>query len=225
MPVRVTLIEDNLTLARGIENALRDQGYGVDHLDDGRSGDEFLRTAGCDVAVIDVNLPGLSGIDIIRALRARGDTTPVLILTAMGKTSDRVAGLDAGADDFLVKPFEMAELFARLRALTRRRPQLAPARETVGDLIFDREQRMLYQMGRQIDLPRRELALFEFLLAQKGRLVEKDRIADSLYGTGAEVDANAVELLISRLRRKLENTSVNIRTARGLGYMLDDGIA
>lgn len=223
--MRVTLIEDNLTLARGIENALRDQGYAVDHLDDGRSGDEFLRTAGCDVAVIDINLPGLSGIEIIRALRARGDTMPVLILTAMGKTSDRVAGLDAGADDYLVKPFEMAELFARLRALTRRRPQLAPTRETVGDLVFDREQRMLYKMGNQIDLPRRELALFEFLLAQKGRLIEKDRIADRLYGTGADIDANAVELLISRLRRKLEGSSVSIRTARGLGYMLDDGAA
>jgi two-component system, OmpR family, response regulator len=223
--VRVTLIEDNLTLARGIENALRDQGYAVDHLDDGRAGDEFLRTAGCDVAVIDVNLPAMSGIEIIRALRARGDAMPVLILTAMGKTSDRVAGLDAGADDYLVKPFEMVELFARLRALTRRRPQFAPLREAVGDLLFDRELRILFQDDRQIDLPRRELALFEFLLEQKGRLIEKDRIANRLYGTGAEVDANAVELLISRLRRKLEGTSVHIRTARGLGYMLDDGAA
>ena len=106
--LRVTLIEDNLSLARGIENALRDQGYAVDHLDDGRAGDEFLRTAGCDVAIIDVNLPNMTGIEIIRALRTRGDATPVLILTAMGKTSDRVAGLDAGADDYLVKPFEMA---------------------------------------------------------------------------------------------------------------------
>jgi two-component system, OmpR family, response regulator len=219
------LIEDNLTLARGIENALRDQGYAVDHLDDGRAGDEFLRTAGCDVAVIDVNLPAMSGIEIIRALRARGDAMPVLILTAMGKTSDRVAGLDAGADDYLVKPFEMVELFARLRALTRRRPQFAPSREAVGDLLFDRELRILFQDDRQIDLPRRELALFEFLLEQKGRLIEKDRIANRLYGTGAEVDANAVELLISRLRRKLEGTSVHIRTARGLGYMLDDGAA
>jgi two-component system, OmpR family, response regulator len=223
--VRVTLIEDNLTLARGIENALRDQGYAVDHLDHGPSGDEFLRTAGCDVAIIDINLPGMSGIEIVRALRLRGDTMPVLILTAMGKTSDRVAGLDAGADDYLVKPFEMAELFARLRALTRRMPQIAPVREVVGDLVFDREQRMLYQDGRQIDLPRRELSLFEFLLAQKGRLIEKGRIADRLYGTGTEVDANAVELAISRLRRKLEGTGVNIRTARGLGYMLDDGTA
>jgi two-component system, OmpR family, response regulator len=220
--LRITLIEDNQSLARGIVNALRDQGYAVDHLEDGLAGDEFLRTGGGDVAIIDVNLPHMTGIEIIRALRARGDAMPVLMLTAMGKTSDRVAGLDAGADDYLVKPFEMAELFARLRALIRRQPKFAPVREMVGDLVFDREQRQLFQDGRAIDLPRRELALFEVLLAQKGRLIEKDRIADALYGTGAEVEPNAVELLISRLRRKLEPTSVHIRTARGLGYMLDD---
>jgi two-component system, OmpR family, response regulator len=223
--LRVTLIEDNLSLARGIQNALRDQGYAVDHLEDGRAGDEFLRTAGGDVAIIDVNLPNKSGIEIIRALRARGDAMPVLMLTAMGKTSDRVAGLDAGADDYLVKPFDMAELFARLRALVRRQPQFSPARETVGDLIFDREQRQLYHGTRPIELPRRELALFELLLAQKGRLIDKDRIADTLYGTGTDVEPNAVELLISRLRRKLDGSTVNIRTARGLGYMLDDGSA
>ncbi len=221
--MRITLIEDNQSLARGIVNALRDQGYAVDHLEDGRAGDEFLRTGGGDVAIIDVNLPHMTGIEIIRALRARGDAMPVLMLTAMGKTSDRVAGLDAGADDYLVKPFEMAELFARLRALIREQPQFAPALEMVGDLVFDREQRQLFQDGRVIDLPRRELSLFEVLLAQKGRLIEKDRIADALYGTGAEVEPNAVELLISRLRRKLDTTSVHIRTARGLGYMLDDG--
>lgn len=223
--MRITLIEDNLSLARGIANALRDQGYAVDHLEDGRAGDEFLRTAGGDVAIIDVNLPYMSGIEIIRALRARGDAMPVLMLTAMGKTSDRVTGLDAGADDYLVKPFEMAELFARLRALTRRPPQFAPSREALGDLVFDREQRQLFHGPRPIELPRRELALFEVLLAQKGRLIEKDRIADAIYGTGAEVEANAVELLVSRLRRKLEATGVTIRTARGLGYMLDDGAA
>ena len=223
--MRITLIEDNLSLARGIENALRDQGHAVDHLDDGRAGDEFLRTAGADVAIVDFNLPGMSGIEIIRALRARGDAMPVLMLTAMGKTSDRVAGLDAGADDYLVKPFEMAELFARLRALVRRQPTFTPAHEVVGDLIFDREQRQLIHGAEHIELPRRELALFEVLLAQKGRLIEKDRIADALYGTGTEVEPNAIELLISRLRRKLEPTRVNIRTARGLGYMLDDGTA
>ncbi|MDZ4135833.1 MAG: response regulator transcription factor, partial [Paracoccaceae bacterium] len=220
---RIALIEDNESLAKGILNALRDQGHAVDWLADGRGGDDFLRTAGADVAIIDVNLPGMSGLDILRGLRARGDAMPVLILTAMGKTSDRVAGLDAGADDYLVKPFEMAELIARLRALARRRPELRSQTEPVGALTYDRVQRQISGPAGPVDLPRRELALFELLLEHRGRIIDKDRIAATLYGTGSEVEPNAVELLISRLRRKLDGSGVQIRTARGLGYMLDDG--
>lgn len=219
--MHVILVEDNLNLAQGIENVLRDQGHAVDHLDDGLAADVFLSGSGADVAVIDVNLPGLSGIEIIRRLRGRGDTLPVLILTARGKTSERVEGLDAGADDYLVKPFEMEELVARLRALARRLPQVAPAQEVLGQLVYDREHRVVHRFGQPLDLPRRELALFEFLLAHRGRLVAKDRIADALYGTGAPVEGNAVELLVSRLRRKLDGSGARIHTARGLGYMLD----
>ncbi|WP_186389226.1 response regulator transcription factor [Stappia sp. TSB10P1A] len=224
--MRVILIEDNLDLAKGITNALKDQGHAVDHIDDGLDADAFLSTLArqtTDVAIIDLNLPRLSGIDIIRRLRARGDTTPVLILTARGKTSERVQGLDAGADDYLVKPFDMEELIARLRALSRRRPQVAPAQEVIGQLVYDRQKRIVSLIGQSLDLPRRELALFELLLDKRGRLIEKDRIADALYGTGAPVDPNAVELLVSRLRRKIDGSGVVIRTARGLGYMLDEG--
>lgn len=220
--MRVILVEDNPSLAEAIENALRDQGHAVDHLDDGDLADTFLKSERADVVILDVNLPGLSGLEILRNLRARGDATPILLLTAKGKTSDRVAGLDAGADDYLVKPFEMAELFARLRALARRAPDVAPRRTVIGRLIYDRDQRAVFLEDRNLDLPRRELMLFEVLLAQKGRLLDKDRLSDSIYGVGAEVDANAVELLVSRLRRKLEGTGLAIRTARGLGYMLDD---
>ncbi|MFN3824900.1 MAG: response regulator transcription factor [Pseudorhodobacter sp.] len=220
--MRVILVEDNASLAQAIENALQDQGHAVDRLDDGQMAEAFLKTERADVIILDVNLPGLTGIEILRGLRARGDATPVLLLTAMGKTSDRVAGLDAGADDYLVKPFEMDELFARLRALSRRAPDVAPSRITIGRLTYDRDQRAVFVEDRNLDLPRRELMLFEVLLAQKGRLMDKDRLSDSLYGVGAEVDANAVELLISRLRRKLDGTGLAIRTARGLGYMLDD---
>ncbi|MCE5974894.1 response regulator transcription factor [Sinirhodobacter sp. WL0062] len=219
--MHIILVEDNLNLAKGVQNALKDQGHAVDHLDDGQAADVFLKGNTADVAVIDVNLPGMSGIEIIRRLRGRGDTTPVLILTARGKTSERVEGLDAGADDYLVKPFDMEELVARLRALARRRPQIAPDHETVGQLVYDRVQRTLQHHGSVIDLPRRELALFEFLLEHRGRLMEKDRIADALYGTGTPVESNAVELLVSRLRRKIEGCGATIRTARGLGYMLD----
>lgn len=220
--MRVILIEDNLNLAKGIENALTDQGHAVDHLDDGLDADAFLQRHSADVAIIDINLPRLTGIEIIRRMRARGDTTPALILTAQGKTSERVAGLDAGADDYLVKPFDMPELIARLRALARRRPQVAPAREALGQLLYDREQRAVLLGDRNLELPRRELALFELLLENRGRLIEKDRIADALYGTGTPVEANAIELLVSRLRRKIDNSGVTIRTARGLGYMLDE---
>ncbi|AOG10680.1 response regulator transcription factor [Agrobacterium sp. RAC06] len=204
---------------------MRDQGHGVDHLDDGLAADTFLRTETADVAIIDINLPGLTGIEVTKRMRSRGDTTPVLMLTAMGKTSDRVVGLDAGADDYLVKPFEMAELMARLRALTRRRPQLMPEQELIGDLVYDRQQRVIMHKDKRIDLPRRELALFELLLDHKGKLMDRERIFSSLYGAGAEVEANAIELLVSRLRRKLDGTQVEIKTARGLGYMLNVGPA
>jgi two-component system OmpR family response regulator len=221
--MRIVLVEDNLSLAKGIENALKDQGHAVDHLDDGLDADAFLSRQRADVAIVDVNLPRLSGIEIIRRARARRDAIPMLILTARGKTSERVEGLDAGADDYLVKPFDMEELIARLRALARRRPEVAQSREAVGQLIYDREQRAVLYGERNLDLPRRELALFELLLENRGRLIEKDRIADALYGTGTPVEPNAVELLISRLRRKIEGSGVSIRTARGLGYMLDGG--
>lgn len=221
--MRIILIEDNLSLAKGIENSLKDRGYAVDHLDDGADGDIFLATTQADVAIIDINLPHMSGLEIIRRLRARGDATPVLVLTARGKTSERVEGLEAGADDYLVKPFEMEELVARLRALARRRPTVAPQQESIGRLVYGREKRRVTLDGRNLDLPRRELALFELLLEQRGRLVDKDRIADALYGTGTAVEQNAVELLVSRLRRKINGSGTTIRTARGLGYMLDEG--
>lgn len=221
--MRIVIIDDNETLATAIKGALQDQGFGVDWLADGLEGEAFLRQARADVAIIDLNLPGQSGLDIVRALRRGNDATPILILTARTATPQRVEGLDAGADDYLVKPFEMAELIARLRALARRRPTLESQREQIGTLCFDRGQRLLSGPGGEIELPRRELALLECLLEHRGRIVSRAVIADTLYGTGAEVEANAIELLISRLRRKLEGGNVQIRTARGLGYMLEGG--
>jgi two-component system, OmpR family, response regulator len=222
--MRIVLVEDNEMLARGIANALRDLGHAVDCIPNGLEGASFLSAGhGADLAIIDLNLPGMNGIEIIRAMRARGDATPVLMLTARGETADRVAGLDAGADDYVVKPFVMAELVARLRALRRRSPGLAPQVERLGQLEFDRAARRLVAAGRPIELPRRELALFEVLLDNAGRVVPKDRIGERLYGTGSEIEPNAVELLVSRLRRKLAGCGVEIRTARGLGYMLDAG--
>ena len=194
----------------------------MDWLSDGAEADRFLADEGADVAVIDVNLPGLSGFEIVRALRKRGSTIPVIMLTARGELNDRVEGLDAGADDYLVKPFEMAELAARIRALSRRRSDIHTGVQEIGQLRFDRIARLLTGPEGTIELPRRELSLFECLVDHSGRIVSKERIADALYGVGSEFDANAVELLISRLRRKLVGTGVIIRTARGLGYLLDE---
>jgi two-component system OmpR family response regulator len=221
--MRIVLIEDNEMLARGVGNALRDLGHAVDWLADGIEGDAFLATQGGDLAIVDINLPGMSGVEMVRALRRRRDSMPVIMLTARSETADRVGGLDAGADDYLVKPFAMAELAARVRALARRRGQLALEVEEIGDLRFERTTRRLTGPDGLIDLPRRELALFELLLDCAGRVVPKDSIGEALYGTGSEIEPNAIELLVSRLRRKLGGSGVEIRTARGLGYMLDGG--
>lgn len=218
--MRVLLIEDNKALAEGISNAMRDVGYSIDHLIDGIDGESFLKSQGADVAIIDLNLPGRSGLEIIRGMRRRGDTTPVLILTARHTTKDRLAGFDVGADDYLVKPFEMRELVARLRALARRRGTMLPVKETLGQLEFDRVSRTLTGPAGSIDLPRRELALFERLLDNLNRIVAKEVLVDSIYGSGADIDLNAVELIVSRLRRKLHGSGAEIQTARGLGYML-----
>ncbi|MEI2383576.1 response regulator transcription factor [Breoghania sp. JC706] len=219
--MRIAILEDNEILARAIRSALEDLGFGVDWIEDGLSGEAFLRDADADVAIIDINLPGQNGFEVIRALRRAGWSTPILILTARGKTSERVQGLELGADDYLVKPFEMAELVARLRALARRRPVLRSEWEELGGLKFNRGRRELFHLGKVIELPRRELALFECLLEHRGRIVSRTLISDTLYGTGAEIEDNAIDLLISRLRRKIDGTGVAIRTARGLGYMLD----
>lgn len=219
--MRIVLIEDNEMLAVGVEKALSDIGHSVDWLQDGPSGDEFLSSSGADLAIVDVNLPGMNGFEIVRTMRYRGDSTPVLILTARGETKDCVAGLDAGADDYLIKPFAMAELLARVRALGRRRAELQPKEIVVGDTRFDGEARRLIGPYGEIFLNRREISLFEFLVRHRGRIASKDAIADAVYGMGADVELNAVELLVSRLRRKLAEADVEIRTARGLGYMLD----
>ncbi|MBK0399574.1 response regulator transcription factor [Limibaculum sp. M0105] len=218
--MRILLVEDNAALAFGIENSLRDNGYAVDCLASGDAADEFLAGQGADMAIIDVNLPGLSGFEIVSRLRKRGDATPVLMLTARGETEDRVRGLDVGADDYLVKPFDMAELLARVRALARRRPDLKPTSETIGTLRYEHCARRLIGPDGPIDLKRRERALLECLLHNAGRVVSKESLLEQLYGTGSDVEANAIELSVSRLRRHILGSGVSIQTIRGIGYMM-----
>ncbi|UWQ23094.1 response regulator transcription factor [Jannaschia sp. W003] len=218
--MHIVVVEDHVPLAKGIAYQLRDAGHAVDLLHDGDAADAFLRGDGADLVVLDVNLPGRDGIAVLRGMRARGDLRPVLMLTARAGTDDKVAGLDAGADDYLAKPFEMAELAARIRALSRRTQAREPDARRIGSLRFDPAGRTLEGPDGPIALPRRELALLEALLAAEGRTVPKQRLLDSLYGTGADVGEEVVEVYVSRLRKRLKPHGVEIRVARGLGYVL-----
>lgn len=225
--MRIALIEDNEALALGLAHRLRDEGHSVDHIADGAEAAAFLARDGADIVILDVTLPGMSGLEVLRAMRERGDATPVIMLTARGETSDRVAGLDAGADDYLVKPFETEELLARLRALMRRGGGAAGSgeamEEAIGEIRFDRGARIARAGDETLDLPRRELAVLECLIARRGRITAKATIADHLYGAGADIDESVVEVYVSRLRKRLAPHGARIRSARGLGYMIEDG--
>lgn len=219
--MRIAVIEDNEALAQGIAFRLRDRGHAVDLLHNGAEADRFLSQEGADIVVLDLNLPGMDGIDVLRALRRRGDGTPVILLTARSETAERVAGLDAGADDYLTKPFEMDELEARLRAMARRKNLEFSARDTIGPLVFDRTSRQLMQNDQPLDIPRREIATLECLLERRGRIVSKAQLITHVYGTGSDAEESAMEPHISRLRKRLDPFGIKIKTARGLGYMLE----
>ena len=216
----ITLIEDNPSLARGIAYRLEDGGHAVDHLSDGQAAEDYLRGGGGELIILDINLPRRSGLTLLREMRKRGDARPVILLTARTDTDDRVAGLDAGADDYLVKPFEMAELEARVRALSRRSAR-APRRElSCGPLTLDLGTRNVFAHGSTLDLPRREVSVLEALMSASGRIVSKTDILDRTYGTGADVEEMVVEVHVSRLRKRLKPHGLMIRTRRGLGYVL-----
>ncbi|MES0827453.1 response regulator transcription factor [Ruegeria sp. SCP11] len=219
--MRIVIVEDNETLANAIAYRLRDRGHAADVLTDGDTADLYLEQEGADLIVLDINLPGRTGLEILRSLRNRGDSAPVILLTARTETSDRVAGLDTGADDYLVKPFEMDELEARIRALSRRKQLDYGAREIIGNLEFDRTTRQVSANGQVLDVPRREMAVLECLLERRGRLVPKSQLTDYVYGVGADVEDSAVEPHVSRLRKRLQNLGIRIKTARGLGYLLE----
>ncbi len=218
--MRIVIVEDNKGLAQGIAHRLRDQGHAVDLLHDGDQGQQFLARERADIAIIDINLPRLSGLEILKHMRASGDRTPVILLTARGDTKDRVIGLDAGADDYLVKPFDMDELDARVRALLRRKPREEESVEVLGRLSFDRAGRRLQADGEQLDLPRRELAAFECFLDRTDQIVPKAVLVDHLYGVGADVEDKVVEVYVSRLRKRLAPFGVKFKVARGLGYLM-----
>ena len=218
--MRITLVEDNISLAKGIAYRLEDAGHAVDVLHDGDAAHDFLKSDLSDLVILDINLPGLDGLSILKELRVRGDIRPIILLTARAETDDRVVGLDAGADDYLIKPFEMAELEARVRALLRRREAPQRQMQELGALQFDVSARQLFAGGKEIEVPRREMSMLELLVLADGRLTSKTSLLEHAYGTGADVEDTVVEVYVSRLRRRLKPFGVQIRAQRGLGYQL-----
>lgn len=218
--MRILIAEDDAIIADGLTRSLRQGGYAVDWAPNGVEADTALMTSAYDLLILDLGLPKLPGLEVLKRLRARGIQVPVLILTALDGTGDRVKGLDLGADDYMVKPFELAELEARVRALTRRSAGTAPTIQC-GSLAYDQVGRVAYVDGVALDLSAREIGLLEVLLSRMGRLVSKDQLVDHLCGWGEEVSHNAIEVYVHRLRKKLESGGVKIATVRGLGYCLE----
>ncbi|PTN00542.1 two-component system response regulator TctD [Rhodovulum imhoffii] len=213
------LVEDNDDLAETIVDRLRAEGHSVDREKDGDDANELLRHFKFDIVLLDLNLPGRSGYEVLRALRAREDDTPVIVLTARSQIDDKVIGLDAGADDYMIKPVDFRELSARCRVLSRRRAGRSSNVFSAGPFVFDRAAKRATIHGQDTQMRAREIQLLEIMIDNMGRMLTKEDVADRLYTFEEAPSLNAVEQLVTRLRRKLEGTPLVIKTARGLGYM------
>jgi two-component system OmpR family response regulator len=218
--MRILIAEDDAIIADGLSRSLRQGGYAVDWVPNGQEADAALVTVTYDLLILDLGLPKMPGLEVLKRLRGRGSALPVLILTAMDGTGDRVKGLDLGADDYMIKPFDLAELEARVRALTRRSSGTTPTIQC-GLLTYDQVGRVAHIQGQPLELSAREIGLLEVLLSRMGRLVSKDQLVDQLCSWGEEVSHNAIEVYIHRLRKKIEPGGVKIATVRGLGYCLE----
>ena len=223
--MRILVAEDDPSLASGVIQVLRQSGHAVDWVKSGMEADAALDTNPFDLLILDLGLPKLSGFDVLKRLRSRESRVPVLILTALDGVNDRVRGLDAGADDYLGKPFELAELEARVRALSRRGTSGGSALITQGALSYDQVGRVAWLNGTALELSAREVSLLEIFLKRAGRLVSKEQLVSHLCEWGEEVSANAIEVYVHRLRRKLESGDVRIVTVRGLGYSLEKPVS
>lgn len=226
--MRVLLAEDDTVLADGLCRSLRKAGYAVDWVTSGSDADSALVAQPYDLLILDLGLPRMSGLEVLRRLRGREAGVSVLILTAADSVEQRVRGLDLGADDFMAKPFALSELEARVRALVRRAMGAGSNVVRLGDLVYDQGGRTATLHGQSLDLSARETGLLEVLLQRVGRLVSKEQIVDHLCEWGDEVSHNAIEVYMHRLRRKLEGAGIRIATVRGLGYCLErppEGVA
>ena len=219
--MRLLLIEDDVELADGLQQSLAQSGYAVDAAYSGHQAKAACASARYEMMILDLGLPDVDGLTLLRELRAQGVTAPVLVLTARGDLDDRIAGLDAGADDYLAKPFALGELEARVRALMRRGPDAGPQLIQLGQLTYEASTRRVTIDDADLDLTARELSVLETLLRRPRALVSKEQLFESLYSWDSEANLNAVEVYVSRLRKKLEPAGVGIRMFRGLGYRLE----
>lgn len=222
--MRIMLVEDDRPLAEALTTLLVTAGYAVDTVHDGASAEALGAAERFDLVILDLNLPEMDGLSVLRALRARADDAAVMILTARGAPEDRVRGLNLGADDYLTKPFDVAEFEARVRSLLRRQAGLRASSLTLGDVTLDLISRRFFTPEGPIDLPARELALLELLFTRAGKVVSKETIVQSLTSLDDSLSDNAIEQYVSRLRRRLAPHGVTLRTARGIGYYIDKGL-
>ena len=216
--MRILLVEDDRMIAEGVRKALRGEGFAVDWVEDGEAALSAASSQPYDLVLLDLGLPKRDGLDVLRTLRARGHALPVLIVTARDAVADRVKGLDAGADDYLVKPFDLDELGARMRALIRRHAGRGESLVRHGDLTLDPVGHQVTLAGAPVSLSAREFALLEALMARPGAVLSKSQLEEKIYGWGEEIGSNTVEVYIHSLRKKLGADL--IRNVRGLGYMV-----
>ena len=219
--MRVLIVEDDPLLGDALAAGLKQRGFDADWVQDGRDAQAAIRVEPFAAVVLDLGLPGLSGLELLRGERGRGNKVPVLILTARDAVQDRIAGLDSGADDYVVKPTDLDELAARLRALVRRsKGEPAPVLQ-IGQVVLDPAARIVTRDGQAMDLPPREFTLLQELMLNAGRVLSREQLEERIYRWGDEVESNAVEVHVHHLRRKL-GTEV-VKTIRGVGYMMPRG--
>lgn len=216
--MRILLVEDDLMLGETLKSALEPQGYTVDWLRDGVQALHALTSQHIDLVILDLGLPRLDGMNVLTTARRKGISTPILILTARDTINDKVNGLDSGADDYLLKPFDLAELNARLRALTRRANGRASSRITYGELVLEPESQTVIYKSQTVNLHRREFMLLHELLENTGKVLTRQQLEQSLYGWGEDIDSNALEVHIHHLRKKIYPEL--IKTVRGVGYII-----
>jgi len=222
--MRLLLIEDHQRFAEHVKDGLEKEGFAVDAVESASGGEDAISTVQYDAIILDLGLPDSDGLSLLRSWRDNGDQTPVLILTARDGIDDRVLGLNSGGDDYLLKPFAMEELIARIRALLRRPGGVLGLVITAGNVSFDTTAREVQVDERTIAIPRRELGVLEQLMRRNGRVVPKDVLEDKIYGFGKEISSNSVEVHVSRLRKRLAGAGANIKvhTLRGVGYLLSE---